>query len=408
MHVLCSEDSGEERVKGVGGSIESGEKKVKLFGYPFSGAHRRRDLGEWNLGDRMGGKWGSDFSLTGGRGWTGICEYTKIHCRQSGHITAVPGLERSVLSFCWGLALDSRRIWKVDFMVRFEEPGSCVQDGQRYSDKDVWKPQPCRICVCDTGTVLCDDIICEELKECPNPEIPFGECCPICPVDQSLPSGRRRTKRTSRPHGTPRRAGTTWRKRREGEALAPVEEMESLVPPEIPAPLDLQDPTDLQDLAGTLLLRWPVDLMRRLEAHRWEALWVHEDHPDLLEPLALKVSKATPERLESPAQLGQWDPVAHLDLPANLAMMVKLANLVKVESVDLLGLRELEVSLELQDFPESRDTEVTQDWTVQRERAERQELRVRQVLPVRTALLDQWALVVSPVREDVPAPPEQL
>ncbi|KAG5836496.1 hypothetical protein ANANG_G00255940 [Anguilla anguilla] len=70
-----------------------------------------------------------------------------------------------------------------------QEPGSCVQEGQRYSDKDVWKPQPCRICVCDTGTVLCDEIICEELKDCPNPEIPFGECCPICPAGQGIPSG---------------------------------------------------------------------------------------------------------------------------------------------------------------------------------------------------------------------------
>lgn len=66
----------------------------------------------------------------------------------------------------------------------------CLQDGQRYSDKDVWKPEPCRICVCDTGTVLCDEIVCEELKDCPKPEIPFGECCPICAADQSPPMGR--------------------------------------------------------------------------------------------------------------------------------------------------------------------------------------------------------------------------
>lgn len=65
-----------------------------------------------------------------------------------------------------------------------------MQDGQRYSDKDVWKPEPCRICVCDTGTILCDEIVCEELKDCPNPEIPFGECCPICAADQSPPIGR--------------------------------------------------------------------------------------------------------------------------------------------------------------------------------------------------------------------------
>uniref|UniRef100_A0A3Q2XAT1 VWFC domain-containing protein n=1 Tax=Hippocampus comes TaxID=109280 RepID=A0A3Q2XAT1_HIPCM len=66
---------------------------------------------------------------------------------------------------------------------------SCLQDGQRYSDKDVWKPEPCRICVCDTGTVLCDEIVCEELRDCPKPEIPFGECCPICAADSSPPIG---------------------------------------------------------------------------------------------------------------------------------------------------------------------------------------------------------------------------
>ncbi|XP_066193805.1 collagen alpha-1(II) chain-like [Sylvia atricapilla] len=67
------------------------------------------------------------------------------------------------------------------------EAGSCLQDGHRYSDKDVWKPEPCQICVCDTGTVLCDEIICEDMRDCPNSEIPFGECCPICPTEQ--PSG---------------------------------------------------------------------------------------------------------------------------------------------------------------------------------------------------------------------------
>ncbi|GLD52950.1 collagen alpha-1(II) chain [Lates japonicus] len=70
-----------------------------------------------------------------------------------------------------------------------EDAFSCIQDGQRYSDKDVWKPEPCRICVCDTGTVLCDEIVCEELKDCPKPEIPFGECCPICAADTSTPIG---------------------------------------------------------------------------------------------------------------------------------------------------------------------------------------------------------------------------
>lgn len=70
-----------------------------------------------------------------------------------------------------------------------EEAGGCIQDGQQYNDKDVWKPEPCRICVCDSGSVLCDEIICEEIKECANPIIPSGECCPICPADASVPIG---------------------------------------------------------------------------------------------------------------------------------------------------------------------------------------------------------------------------
>uniref|UniRef100_A0A8C4QU10 VWFC domain-containing protein n=1 Tax=Eptatretus burgeri TaxID=7764 RepID=A0A8C4QU10_EPTBU len=52
---------------------------------------------------------------------------------------------------------------------------SCIQDGQLYNDKDVWKPEACRICVCDSGIILCDGIICGEMPSCPEPEIPFGE-----------------------------------------------------------------------------------------------------------------------------------------------------------------------------------------------------------------------------------------
>lgn len=59
--------------------------------------------------------------------------------------------------------------------------GSCTLDGQLYNDKDVWKPEPCQICVCDSGTVMCDEVICEDTSECADPIIPEGECCPICP-----------------------------------------------------------------------------------------------------------------------------------------------------------------------------------------------------------------------------------
>ncbi|KAK5885616.1 hypothetical protein CesoFtcFv8_019311 [Champsocephalus esox] len=58
--------------------------------------------------------------------------------------------------------------------------GSCTLDGQVFADRDVWKPEPCQICVCDSGTVMCDEVICEDTTDCPNPTIPHDECCPIC------------------------------------------------------------------------------------------------------------------------------------------------------------------------------------------------------------------------------------
>jgi len=67
--------------------------------------------------------------------------------------------------------------------------GSCTLDGQLYNDKDVWKPEPCQICVCDSGTVMCDEVICEDTSDCDDPIIPDGECCPICPdIDGTSPS----------------------------------------------------------------------------------------------------------------------------------------------------------------------------------------------------------------------------
>lgn len=62
------------------------------------------------------------------------------------------------------------------------DESGCTHLGQTYESRDVWKPEPCQICVCDAGSVLCDDIICDDAPlDCPNVEIPFGECCPICP-----------------------------------------------------------------------------------------------------------------------------------------------------------------------------------------------------------------------------------
>lgn len=65
--------------------------------------------------------------------------------------------------------------------------GSCTLDGQVYNDRDVWKPEPCQICVCDSGTVMCDEVICEDTAHCSNPVIPHDECCPVCPDDGTTP-----------------------------------------------------------------------------------------------------------------------------------------------------------------------------------------------------------------------------
>lgn len=54
-----------------------------------------------------------------------------------------------------------------------------------YTNRDIWKPEPCRICVCDNGQVLCDEIHCEELTNCEKVVVPDGECCPICQTDSS-------------------------------------------------------------------------------------------------------------------------------------------------------------------------------------------------------------------------------
>uniref|UniRef100_A0A3Q2T273 VWFC domain-containing protein n=1 Tax=Fundulus heteroclitus TaxID=8078 RepID=A0A3Q2T273_FUNHE len=57
---------------------------------------------------------------------------------------------------------------------------SCMENGNVYSNNDIWKPELCRTCVCDSGLVVCEDDVCEELRDCQMLVFPKGECCPLC------------------------------------------------------------------------------------------------------------------------------------------------------------------------------------------------------------------------------------
>uniref|UniRef100_A0A671Q292 Extracellular matrix protein 2-like n=1 Tax=Sinocyclocheilus anshuiensis TaxID=1608454 RepID=A0A671Q292_9TELE len=60
----------------------------------------------------------------------------------------------------------------------------CVFRGITMYDKTVWSPKPCVNCLCSSGEVVCDRILCPALR-CQLKFQPIGECCPIC-IDPGL------------------------------------------------------------------------------------------------------------------------------------------------------------------------------------------------------------------------------
>ncbi|XP_003421139.1 extracellular matrix protein 2 isoform X1 [Loxodonta africana] len=68
--------------------------------------------------------------------------------------------------------------------------GHCLFKGMIMYNKAVWSPEPCTICLCSNGRLLCDETMCHPLT-CPKTFIPEGECCPVCSdtVSYSLFSG---------------------------------------------------------------------------------------------------------------------------------------------------------------------------------------------------------------------------
>ncbi|EGW14140.1 Collagen alpha-1(II) chain [Cricetulus griseus] len=286
-----------------------------------------------------------------------------------------------------------------------EDAGSCLQDGQIYKDKDVWKPTSCRICVCDTGNILCDDIVCED-KDCLNAEVPFGECCPICPADLTPASGRQlgpkltpvnvsccrgrkenlETSRISkdlkdllalRDLLVNKDPEVIVVKREKRVHLDLVAEMESLVPLEILVPLALQAP-----LVPLALLEAPWDL---------------EDPQAPLAPPALKDFKAILVNLASLVSLVPWVPVVLQALLENLVMMAKLGNLENLEKEAFLALRVLVDSQEPQAFLVSKVTEVPEACLVREEGLVLLVLLVPEATMASQALLDLRVLSVLQV-----------
>ncbi|CAG5979506.1 unnamed protein product [Menidia menidia] len=326
-----------------------------------------------------------------------------------------------------------------------EDAFSCIQDGERHKDKDVWKPEPCRICVCDTGMVLCDEIVCEELKDCPKPEIPFGQCCPICSADQppaiGLPGAKGQKgepgditnvvgpRGPQGPMGPPGEQGPRGARGEKGErgSTGPRGRDGEPGTPGNPGPPGPPGPNGPPGLGGNFAAQmaggfdeksggaqmgvmqgpmkdWVVshlDIVLLVSCLSLRALWDPEDHLAPLEHLAHKVSKATQENLESLDNLAPWVPVGQLALLENLEKMVRPANLAKEANVDLPDPREHVDSPERLVYLASRGTEVIQVLMVQRGKLALWVLRVKLVLLERVAHLDQWALVDCPAREDV-------
>lgn len=64
---------------------------------------------------------------------------------------------------------------------------SCTEEGNVYSNNEIWYPAPCRVCMCEMGTVICEDVVCEDIGDCQTTETPEGECCPVCVVAERGP-----------------------------------------------------------------------------------------------------------------------------------------------------------------------------------------------------------------------------
>ena len=70
---------------------------------------------------------------------------------------------------------------KIYFLKCLLEDNGCVHNGVTKNHGDVFKVDKCTVCLCDNGTVTCDQLRCND-PGCPIDEqyLPADECCPVC------------------------------------------------------------------------------------------------------------------------------------------------------------------------------------------------------------------------------------
>lgn len=93
------------------------------------------------------------------------------------------------LSEAWSLFMKQVPFYPVSHCISYISPlpsasaenqAGCKEGDVIHEPNAIWKPEPCRLCVCDKGNIVCEDIRCEELKGCEHFSVPEGECCPLC------------------------------------------------------------------------------------------------------------------------------------------------------------------------------------------------------------------------------------
>ncbi len=96
------------------------------------------------------------------------------------------------MCMCIYVYVHTQYLFSIYLVLPIDDEFSCTENGQVYTNSDIWKPEPCRICVCDMGTILCDEVQCDEVSNCAKVVIPEGECCPVCQSDSTHSSGNGR------------------------------------------------------------------------------------------------------------------------------------------------------------------------------------------------------------------------